>query len=576
MKLVQKHILLFFLFTLFGGTLFFIPPVFVNRFTTAPALWLQAGIAIGMPCFIFMKSLRVFLPPPKFLFLVVIVALYYLWRAKWHPEAIVSVALYYSTFFLFYQFFKDEKDGNKLFHVFTVIAAMLCIWCAGQFARWLPSFHNSLSMTGPFDNPAGISASLSLLLPFAIYETCKSNKWRQIMGVIISLVTVVFVILSGARAAILAVAVIVIAYTIRWIKTGTEIEFLTIYYYLVVAMVGILFVGLYFIKKDSANGRILILKCTGQLIAKKPVFGYGKNGFTANYMNEQALYFTEHPNSKYSMLADNVRHPFNEYFKNIVEYGGVGFLLFVTIPLYPLYCSRKNNSKKLLTVRLSLLAIGICAMFSYPLNYPFVRLMTVALLTFLLAYSHERRMTITNNHLVKGVVLVISFGLLSFTAFQAMSEREWHTIAHKSIRGETVKMLPRYSSLYTYMRHNDLFLYNYAAELNVAGLYDESYKIARECNNLWADYDLQMLMADNTLHLQQYDKTESYLNKAAAMCPVKFMPLYRLAELYMETGQTDEARSLAQKIVEKDVKIPSPVIGSIKMKMRNFVKESEQ
>ena len=328
MKLVQKHILLFFLFTLFGGILFFIPPVFVNRFTTAPALWLQAGIAIGMPCFIFMKSLRVFLPPPKFLFLVVIVALYYLWRAKWHPEAIVSVALYYSTFFLFYQFFKDEKDGNKLFHVFTVIAAMLCIWCAGQFARWLPSFHNSLSITGPFDNPAGISASLSLLLPFAIYETCKSNKWRQIMGVIISLVTVVFVILSGARAAILAVAVIVIAYTIRWIKTGTEIEFLTIYYYLVVAMVGILFVGLYFIKKDSANGRILILKCTGQLIAKKPVFGYGKNGFTANYMNEQALYFTEHPNSKYSMLADNVRHPFNEYFKNIVEYGGVGFLLF--------------------------------------------------------------------------------------------------------------------------------------------------------------------------------------------------------------------------------------------------------
>lgn len=123
------------------------------------------------------------------------------------------------------------------------------------------------------------------------------------------------------------------------------------------------------------------------------------------------------------------------------------------------------------------------------------------------------------------------------------------------------------------MQHNDLFLYNYAAELNVAGLYDESYKIARECNNLWADYDLQMLMADNCLQLQQYDKTESHLKKAAAMCPVKFMPLYRLAELYMETEQTDEAMILAQIIVEKDVKIPSSVISSIKTKMKKMMND---
>lgn len=293
-------------------------------------------------------------------------------------------------------------------------------------------------------------------------------------------------------------------------------------------------------------------------------------------MNEQARYFIEHPESKYAILADNIRHPFNEYFKSIIEYGIIGFSLIILMLFFPLFYSRNNNSDILLTIRLSLLAIAICAMFSYPLNYPVVRLLTVVLFAFLLTNSHERVITINNNYLIKSIILTTSLSLLSITAFQDMYEREWYTIANKSLRGETLEMLPKYKMLYKYLRHNDLFLYNYAAELNVAEHYDESLQIALECNDLWADYDLQMLMADNCLKLQQYDEAESYFKKAGVMCPVKFMPLYQLAELYMETEQTDEARSLAQKIAEKEVKIPSPVISSIKIKMRNFVEKSEQ
>ena len=166
---------------------------------------------------------------------------------------------------------------------------------------------------------------------------------------------------------------------------------------------------------------------------------------------------------------------------------------------------------------------------------------------------------------------MFSLGLLGTTAYQAYDEREWHKVAHRSLRGETDQMLPRYQSLHARLRYNDLFLYNYAAELNVAGKHDESMQVARECDTLWADYDLQMLMADNCLQLRQYDEAENYLNKAAAMCPVKFMPLYRLTELYIETGRKEEARALAQRIVNKPVKVPSPVINNIKIKMTELL-----
>ena len=127
---------------------------------------------------------------------------------------------------------------------------------------------------------------------------------------------------------------------------------------------------------------------------------------------------------------------------------------------------------------------------------------------------------------------------------------------------------------YAHLYHKVLFLYNYAAELNVDGHYVESQQIAVECDNLWADYDLQMLMADNCRQLQQYRATESYLKKAAAMCPVKFMPLYQLTELYQETGRQKEAQELAQIILDKEIKIASPVISSIKNKMGKVLDDS--
>lgn len=223
---------------------------------------MQIGISLGMVCFIFIKRERIFLPNYRFLFIVFIFILYYLWREKWHIETFASVTLYCSILLLFYQFFINEIDRDKLFNVCTVLAILLCLWCVGQFIGWLPSYHNTLRITGPFDNPAGISACLSLLLPFILYGVVKNRKWKQIFYIAISITIIAFVILSGARTAMIAITVIILAYVIRWTKTRTKINFLAVHYCLLGAMGVLLLIGLYFIKKDSANGRILIWKCT--------------------------------------------------------------------------------------------------------------------------------------------------------------------------------------------------------------------------------------------------------------------------------------------------------------------------
>ncbi len=66
MKLTVKHIPLLYLFALLAGTFFFIPAIFVNRFTTAPALWMQAGISIGIIGYVLLTKERIPLPPKGF------------------------------------------------------------------------------------------------------------------------------------------------------------------------------------------------------------------------------------------------------------------------------------------------------------------------------------------------------------------------------------------------------------------------------------------------------------------------------------------------------------------------------
>ena len=61
----------------------------------------------------------------------------------------------------------------------------------------------------------------------------------------------------------------------------------------------------------------------------------------------------------------------------------------------------------------------------------------------------------------------------------------------------------------------------------------------------------------------------AYPKMASAMCPVKFMPLYQLTELYLKTERKEDALILAQKIVDKEVKVSSPII-SISIKCKKY------
>lgn len=130
-------------------------------------------------------------------------------------------------------------------------------------------------------------------------------------------------------------------------------------------------------------------------------------------------------------------------------------------------------------------------------------------------------------------------------------------------------MLPHYDKMKPQMQHNPLFLYNYAAELNYVGRYEESLILAEECIMIMNDYDVQMLLADNLFNLNNYDEALIRYETAHNMCPNRFVPLFQLFQIYKKLGDTTMMKSIGNVILNKKIKIPSHQIDMIINEVRN-------
>lgn len=197
------------------------------------------------------------------------------------------------------------------------------------------------------------------------------------------------------------------------------------------------------------------------------------------------------------------------------------------------------------------------------------------LLTFYLTTMLKTKEIKIGNRLVSIMVrlaIIIACMLLLFNTYkQINSEIKWKEIAMNSLHGQTKAMLPEYKKLYPALNHNPFFLYNYGAELNIAGKYDESINVLNECKKRFNDFDLQMLLADNYSQKGEISIAIKVYEYASNMIPCRFMPLYNMANLYKKSGNRKKLFETANTIIKKPVKIPSYTVTAIKKEMKEIL-----
>ena len=555
--------LLYFLFWLAAaGTVYFLPDAFTDRYFTSGQLW-ACGLA-GVAGMVLAYGKGVRCPRGVVALGVVLLAVWgygfgegYLgWQALAVCGALWLLALVAGS------------AGKEVAYrdVYFVLALSLGVEAAigiGQFAGlWRGG--GQFRVVGTFDNPAGLAAYAAACFPGALYFLGVREWWGRVLGWSVSVLAVVAVGLSESRAGLVALA----ATGMLYVAGSRKWEWRMVRRWgAVVAVAGVLAGwGLYLWKQDSADGRLLVWRCTAEMMADAPVTGHAPGSFQAKYMDYQAAFLEGHPGERWGWLADNVKHPFNEYLKVGAECGVMG-LLAVAVGLWWLWHAGRWGGRERRPLFLGVAGIALCSLFSYPLNYPGVQVLLCVLLGLIGRGEKEVRW--------RGVgvwmgVIVAALALAGFAVYWGRAEVRWKQLSGEALRGGFEEAEKGYRELYPFLKENALFLYNYGAELHHAGRWTESREVMEECERRLNDTDVQMLLGDNCERVGDDAEAERHFRQAAAMCPVRFVPPYRLMKLYERTGRHKEACLLAIELVEKPVKVPSYTVEKIKRECREM------
>lgn len=563
----KKYIIPILFLFLISGVSFCNINKFVNAEFQSKWYWLYVGISICGLLSLFIRCKR---KQNLTAYLLIMLFFYCLLRVV-NGEFIQSFILLCILSFLLYYLASTIAQPGTFRYVAGSILTVAFIQALYGVAQYTGVFSatSDFSVVGNFDNPAGYASMLAFSTPFVFYFLNTSSRPIEkyiARGVYVTVF--IAIMLSGSRTAMVAIIGVSLLYVIKrhkrilfrpalWKKAA------------VFLLISVAISGLYWIKKDSADGRMLIWRCTWDMIKEKPLFGHGYNSFKAEYMLYQASYFKQNPDSNFVLLADNVKHPFNEFLLLIAEFGLMVFLLLGLLAASIVRIYLKQRKEEQFTLLLVLLAVCIFSCFSYPFKYPFTWLIVGVCLGSLSALSCPNDTKSKRPWTSWLSIPILSGILLYFTLKDIYYERRWFKVVNDAATGRD--MTYEYGLLYPHFTGNVYFMYNHAVELSRTGRLDQSLKIITMCEERMNDYDVQMLKADDYSKLRQFHKAKASYMLALQMCPNRFMPLYGLVNVYDSLRQSELAMELAREIIDKPVKVPSGAVTAIKMKMQKRV-----
>jgi tetratricopeptide (TPR) repeat protein len=328
--------------------------------------------------------------------------------------------------------------------------------------------------------------------------------------------------------------------------------------------------GMYHLKKDSADGRLLMWKVSLQTLVRHPM-GTGIGCFPGSYGQEQAAYFESGKGTEQEeYVADSPEYGFNEYLQTGVEQGVASLFLFLVLMGYSVYAGIRQRR---VGTTASLLALLITALASYPFSVlPFL-----IGASFLLAWIHAgkgsgKRICVPRPVLVGLTLccLFLSIGCLYNRYPVRMAYKEWsrckmlyHSGAYKNAAG-------RYASLYPFLSDQLPFLFEYAQCLSKTAHYEESNDVLEKAIRISCDPMLYNIMGKNHQAMKRYTDAEDCFRKAAATVPNRLYPWYLLTKLYLETGEMGKAKQAAKVVMEKEPKVQSTAIREMQQEIRKL------
>lgn len=314
------------------------------------------------------------------------------------------------VYFFFRIALQTQKRARYWLPVFLMITGLVeAVWGLRQLYGFTFSQHSMFRLTGSFFNPGPYSCYLAVVLPFALYYMLRDWNCLKVRirlrylsvylrwGIaLVTFITILLVLPAGmSRASWLGalggggVIIFFNAKTQRFIAKDAKNKYAFLRslrkpftLFAVSGFIVVACIGMYYLKKDSADGRAFIWKNAFQTILHHPT-GVGIGNFSGSYGETQAAYFASGKGTeREEYVAGNPEYAFNEYLQICVENGVIPFILFIGIVGYCLYIGFRRK-------RIAPAASLVALLFVAGMSYPFSVLPFLIVLVFLLALIGE-------------------------------------------------------------------------------------------------------------------------------------------------------------------------------------------
>ena len=443
---------------------------------------------------------------------------------------------------------------NAVLRTICLIGALEVLYALIQLGGLLPDNYRYAHFSGSLNNPAVFGMLLSFCLPISFYFYSQAQGKGKMMWQILSMIFLVFVVLSDSRTAFLAACSgVFLVFVLMNPLFPRRILRKSITAVVRVVFILFILIALYLYKQDSADGRILIWNVCIEMIKEKPLLGWGIGGYDAHYMNFQAEYLTSHPDSPLSLLADDTKSPFNEFIHIALVCGIPCAVLsggVVVWTMWYIYHTCMEHRAVLLSL---VVVFVVWCMFGYPLDIPFVWL----ILLFCILSMKPSKPCVRFPIYCCVIVLLVWASFCCVLVRNTIHDCRRVYLQESAMNSSKSKkeILDEYEAMYKDFSNDGLFLYNYAAMLHLYGLYEKSAMIFKECSRYINDYNMMLLMGDNYQQMNVPDSALTYYERASRMIPCRYLPLYYQMTVFQEQGEHDDARAIAEVIIHKENKI---------------------
>jgi O-antigen ligase len=508
-----------------------------------------------------------------------------------------------TVFYIVLRNVEPSKYGILL--IATVVGgAIQAIYGNLQLWGYYPSLHNQFRITGSFFNPGPFAGYLASVFSVALgIYMFKINPFPKINNVInrmgmrifdkfqlaqwpvtsciagVTLMIMLLILLpSQSRAAWLAVIISsVVLFTIRypviqWTKKYSLFK-RTAMLLLLCAIIGVCAYGLFRFKAESANGRVLIWKVTGTMIAEHPVFGTGFDRFKSFYMAKQANYFEQVSDSPEAMVADDTNYAFNEFLQHTAENGLIGLVLMIAILAAAFRVIAKPFNDLAWIAKAGIVGISVFAFFSYPAQILPIKMGLTLYLACLSSLAEQRTWQVQAvKYIPVKCALAVCLALVSIAGINCLNVartawENWNSAYRVYATGNYTDCLPYYEKAWPVLKTDGDYLTNYGKALSMAGEHGQAVKVLQQAALYYPNIVVYTALGDSYKALEKPVEAEQSYLEAWYMNPSRFFPKYLLAKLYDETGQTEKALATANELLNKEVKVESSAINEIKEEM---------